>query len=87
MGHNQRPFNPVRDGPIRTIGQAHAARGALWAFCCNCARSSAVDTWKLIQKTGDRDLSLEDAAKRFKCRRCQNRETILIPGRGFAHLG
>jgi hypothetical protein len=87
MGHNRRPFEPLRDGPILTIGQVHSSRGSLWAFCRNCASSTDVDTWKLIQRVGTRDMTLVEAAKRFRCRRCLNATAILIPGDGFAHSG
>jgi transcription elongation factor Elf1 len=76
-----------RHGPVTTVGLAHKSGLGLWAYCRNCGHVSAIDTWRLCQKVKAYDALLRDVAKRFRCKRCLNAETVLIPARGFAHDG
>jgi len=85
MGMNPPRYSPHRHGPIKTVAMAHWSGRPLWAFCRNCAHVRTVDTWKLVSTTSTGDASLEAAAKRFSCRNCRQRVTILIPAQGLAH--
>lgn len=64
---------------------AHWSGRTLWAFCRACAHVKTVDTWRLVSTTSKGDAPLEEVAKRFSCRRCHQRVTILIPADGLGH--
>lgn len=84
MPHNPPRYNPARMGPITTVWQAHYSGRTLWAFCRNCGKAKAVDTWRLTRACNG-DNPLEEAARRFRCTACQHRATILIPAEGLNH--
>jgi hypothetical protein len=85
MGHNPPRYDPARHGPVDTVWMAHMSKRTLWAFCRNCGHTSTVDTWALCQKCRSGDTSLAEAARRFSCRNCRHRVTMLIPADGLAH--
>ncbi len=73
-------------GPIRTLGEAHAAGRVLWAFCRNCGTARQMVPWTLITKSrmgAGSDRTLEEVARRLKCRSCRLKEGMLIPATGL----
>jgi hypothetical protein len=65
---------------ILTLRDAAVARHRLWAFCLNCGHGARFDPMELARYAGG-DVALDDLGRRLRCRRCTQRQALLVAER------
>jgi hypothetical protein len=65
------------EGPINSLADAFRARRHLWALCLQCGHTSLWDPRTLIGRLDY--ISLADARKKLRCRRCGRGRPVLVP--------
>jgi Zn ribbon nucleic-acid-binding protein len=65
---------------IKYLVEALEAQQRLWVFCVGCGHAQRVHPYHLSGRGGGLQ-TLEDVAKKCKCRKCGRRDAMVIPSR------
>jgi hypothetical protein len=65
---------------IKFLVDAVEARRMLWVFCIGCGHAERLHPWHLSKRGGGLQ-TLEDVAKKCRCKKCGRQDALVIPSR------
>jgi Zn ribbon nucleic-acid-binding protein len=74
--------NRAHTGPIKFLVDAIEARRMLWVFCIGCGHAQRLHPWRLSKKGGGLQ-TLDDVAKKCRCKKCGRQDTLVMPSRDY----